>query len=141
MLGYTSTSLNFFNALQFSFDSLNSEQVPVVFQIVFRGSEGLFQLTTGFTAYPDEQEVLVQDGLTYLVTDNSEQLDPETNQTFRLIKLSYPAQRNQWAINQAVTPSKAPWGTFIQGLNLIIPSLFYKRALDFLEKILYIIIM
>ena len=51
---------------------LKEDQTAVVFEISFKGSSGLFQLTQGFTAYPEENEVLVQDGLTYRVTENSE---------------------------------------------------------------------
>ena len=59
LLGYTSTSKDFDTALNFSFQDLKSDKVPVVFKIEFRGSQGLFQLTHGCTAYPEEQEVLV----------------------------------------------------------------------------------
>ena len=91
LLGYTSTSRDFDTALKFSFQDLNIDKVPVVFKIEFRGSQGLFELTLDCTAYPEEQEVLVQDGLTYRVTDNSEQLDPVTSKKYRQITLSYPA--------------------------------------------------
>ena len=72
LLGYTSTSKDFYTAVTFSFKRLANNQIPVVFEICFKGSHGLFQLTQGFTAFPEEQEVLVQDGLTYRVTENSE---------------------------------------------------------------------
>ena len=91
LLGYTSTSKDFDTALKFSYMDLKSDKVPVVFKIEFRGSQGLFQLTHGCTAYPEEQEVLVQDGLTYRVVDNSDQSDPVTNKKYRQITLSYPA--------------------------------------------------
>ena len=78
LLGYTSTSLDFKIALKFCFKRLDNQRVPVVFEISFKGSNGLFQLTDDFSAYPDELEVLVQDGLTYRVTDNLELAHPET---------------------------------------------------------------
>ena len=90
LLGYVSTSKSYDTALQFAFNDLKTDRTPVVFQILFRGSTGLFQLTSDFTAYPEEEEVLVQDGLTYKVTENSEQVHPQTNQKFRLIELCYP---------------------------------------------------
>ena len=91
LLGYTSTSKDFKTALNFAFNDLKPDKMPIVFEIIFKGSSGLFQLTAGFTAYPNEQEVLVQDGLTYLVKENSEQVLPKTNQKYRLIQLCYPA--------------------------------------------------
>ena len=91
LLGYTSTSQDFSTAARFAFKHLKEEQIPVVFDITFKGSSGLFQLTQGFTAYPNEKEVLVQDGLTYRVIDNSEHVHPDTNQKFQIISLSYPA--------------------------------------------------
>ena len=59
MLGYTSTSKDVQTALKFAFKFLEEEQTPVVFEINFKGSTGLLQLTHDFTAYPEEQEVLV----------------------------------------------------------------------------------
>ena len=43
--------------------------MPVVFKIIFTGDKGLFKLTEGCTAYLGEGEVLIQDGLRYLVTN------------------------------------------------------------------------
>ena len=71
LIGYTSTSKDISTALNFAFMFLKEDQTPVLFEISFKGSSGLFQLTQGFTAYPGENEVLVQDGLTYRVTENS----------------------------------------------------------------------
>ena len=72
LLGYTSTSMDISTALEFALMYLKDDQTPVLFEITFKGSSGLFQLTQGFTAFPEENEVLVQDGLTYRVTENSE---------------------------------------------------------------------
>ena len=83
LLGYTSTSKKFSTALGFALKDLKEDKVSVVFMIDFKGSQGLFELTTGFSAYPNEQEVLVQDGLTYFVKDNSEEYDPKTGKKFR----------------------------------------------------------
>ena len=90
LLGYTSTSKDFNIALEFAFNNEKNE-IPVIFEILFKGSTGLFQLTSDFSAYPGEQEVLIQDGFSYLVTSNKEELNPSTNEKYHLIKLSYPA--------------------------------------------------
>ena len=74
MVGYTSTTKDLKTALKFAFYGDYDDKIPVVFEILFTGTSGLFQLTQTFSAYPGEQEVLVQDGLTYLVTDNLEQV-------------------------------------------------------------------
>ena len=44
--------------------------MPVIFEIEFKGQIGLFELTKGYTAYPGEDEVLIQDGLEYSITGN-----------------------------------------------------------------------
>ena len=49
---------------------LTDDKLPVVLEIDFRGKEGLFELTHGYTAYPGEGEVLVQDGLEYSIISN-----------------------------------------------------------------------
>ena len=73
-MGYTSTSLD--PAIAAKFSASESEQaapngkVPVLFKIEFHGSKGLFEMTEGYSQYSYEQEILVQDGLQYLVTDN-----------------------------------------------------------------------
>ena len=91
LLGYTSTSMCSKRALSFAFYDCNNHQTPVLFEILIKGASGAFELTKGFSAFPNEKEVLVQDGLTYKVTGNSEQVDPESNKSYRLINLSYPA--------------------------------------------------
>ena len=87
MLGYITTSLDFSTALSHAFDQLKDEKTPVVFEICFKGTLRLFQLTKDFTAFPSEKEVLVQDGMTYRVTENSEQVHPVTNKKYHIIKL------------------------------------------------------
>ena len=44
--------------------------IPVIFIIHFDCSSGLFEMTEEYTAYPGEDEVLVQDGLEYLIKSN-----------------------------------------------------------------------
>ena len=96
LTGYTSTSTKFKCALKFAIKGLrchstmengkstpepsstrnsshdNEYLIPVVLEIYFFASEGLFQLTKEYTAYPGEDEVLIQDGLEYLVLENVE---------------------------------------------------------------------
>ena len=61
--GYTSTSKLFEVAGSFAIRDLKEGQVPVVYAIEFHGREGLFELSAGYTAFPNEDEVLIQDGL------------------------------------------------------------------------------
>ena len=71
LLGYTSTSLRASIALNFAMKSFENgdsgNSVPVLFEIQFHEQRGLFKLSTGYTAYDGEEEVLVQDGLKYAV--------------------------------------------------------------------------
>ena len=71
----------------FAFKDCPKDKMPVILEIVFKGSQGLFELTEGYSAYPDEQEVLVQDGLAYLVIQKLQLTDPETDLKYNLIKL------------------------------------------------------
>ena len=91
LIGYTSTSKKFKKALEFATDKCPPEKVPVVFEIFFKGKSGLFELDDGITAFPGEQEVLLQDGLEYRVLSNEEIKTEDTKQKFNLIKLQYPA--------------------------------------------------
>ena len=91
LTGYTSTSKYFDKALQFAVTKCHENQIPVVFEISFDGNSGLFELDDEITAYPGEQEVLLQDGLEYRITANDDGETGAANLGFRLIKLSYPA--------------------------------------------------
>ena len=68
LTGYTSTTKNFEVARNFAFADLKEDRVAVIYQIDFKGTCGLFEMTDEYTAYPGEGEVLVQDGLLYKVT-------------------------------------------------------------------------
>ena len=70
---------------------LKEDQVPVIFEISFRSKKGLFELADEYTAFPGEDEVLLQDGLKYRVIDNSDEETENTKKKFQLIKLVYPA--------------------------------------------------
>ena len=72
LTGYTSTSTSFEVAHEFAMKKLEEPLVPVVFEINFKGSIGLFKMTYDITAFPGEDEVLIQDGFEYLIVDNIE---------------------------------------------------------------------
>ena len=90
LLGYTSTSLKAYEAKKFAVSDKDDGKVAVVFVIEFRGQKGLFEMTRDYTAYPDEGEVLLQDGLQYLITDKTESKCEATGIPIHLIKLQYP---------------------------------------------------
>ena len=69
LTGYTSTSTDFEIAKKFALYNLGADEIPVIFSINFKGSQGLFQMSKEYTAYPEENEILVQDGLEYLITN------------------------------------------------------------------------
>ena len=55
-------------ALRFALKDLEeSHKIAVVFQIEFNCNKGFFEMTKGCSAFPEEDEVLVQDGLEYSV--------------------------------------------------------------------------
>ena len=65
--------------------------MAVVFEIFFNAKTGLFELDDGISAYPGEQEVLLQDGLQYRVINKMEKETQTTQKKFNLIQLQYPA--------------------------------------------------
>ena len=75
LLGYTSTSKDICKAKSFAFSNCNGDKVPIVLEITFKGCSGLFELTKGYSAYADEEEVLIQDGLSYRVLENKTMFD------------------------------------------------------------------
>ena len=91
LLGYTSTSRCQQQAQIFAFEGLKTDQVPVVLQIEFEGHDGIFEMGEGFSAYPEEEEVLLQDGLEYSLQDVTEHLAHDTDKPYFIVKLKYPA--------------------------------------------------
>ena len=83
--GYTSTSKDMSQALNFAFDYLKDDQIPVILEITFKGNSGLFELTEGYSAYPEENEILLQDGLKYKIISKEELDIYDTNDKFTLI--------------------------------------------------------
>ena len=73
LIGYISSSRSREFALNFAFKNLNSEgtrdQIPVVLEISFSGKKGMFEMSKYFSAFPGEDEVLIQDGLEYRVLE------------------------------------------------------------------------
>ena len=59
LVGYTSTSRHFDCAFKFATQELKEERIAVIFKIKFKGDKGLFLLTREYSAYPEEEEVLV----------------------------------------------------------------------------------
>ena len=70
LTGYTSSSENKHVALSFAFHDLSPTEVPVLIKITFRCKRGYFKMTKEYTAYPEEEEVLIQDGLKYRIIGN-----------------------------------------------------------------------
>ena len=61
-------------ALRFALNDLEeNHKIAVVFQIEFNGNKGFFEMTKGYSAFPKEDEVLVQDGLEYSVLSKTEE--------------------------------------------------------------------
>lgn len=71
MVGYLSSSSEESVALKFALDGVKDDRVAVLFKIAFTGSNGLIK-TEKFSAFPEEKEILIQDGLEYLVTSKKE---------------------------------------------------------------------
>lgn len=94
-MGYTSTSQDRAVAIRFatkeSEEAASNGKVPVLFEIQFHGSKGLFLMTEGYSHYAQEQEILVQDGLQYLVTENTLVRDSVSNMEYYHISFRYPS--------------------------------------------------
>ena len=62
LLGYTSTSTNPAVAIKFATKAQETSgggKVSVIFCIEFRGSQGLFRMSSGYSHYADEDEILL----------------------------------------------------------------------------------
>ena len=87
--GYTSTSLHRSLALSFTVDDeiIDPMKFPVLMQIEFKGTKQFFHLNTNdYSAYPDENEVLIQDGIEYEIVKID--VVPET------IPIQYPTKKS-----------------------------------------------
>ena len=91
--GYTSSSKQEDVAKVFACSELSSTQRPVVFKITFYGNYGLLELSNESSAFKDENEVLLQDGLEYLVTQVRNINAKEGEMEYLVVELQYPADR------------------------------------------------
>lgn len=91
LIGYTSTSKKMEMALRFAFLDCTADRIPVLFIIEFHGQHGLFEMTSAYTAFEDEDEVLVQDGLEYLIMSNEQLTMKDSGMKYQVIQLKYPA--------------------------------------------------
>ena len=91
LMGYTSTSEEMQVAMDFATQGRDDGRVPLVFEIEFRGSAGLFKLSEGYSAYPNEAEILIQDGLQYFIKGHDEVTDENTGKQYHVVRLLYPA--------------------------------------------------
>ena len=66
----------------------------MLLEITFKGEQGLFNMGGGYSAFSHEDEILIQDGLQYEVTNRSEMKmqteDDEVPISYQLIQLQYP---------------------------------------------------
>lgn len=67
LYGFQSTSKYIDVAKNFATDSLPTDKVAVLYEIEFSSQHGIIDLQK-FSAYDDEEEILLQDGLEYKVT-------------------------------------------------------------------------
>ena len=74
----------------FALKDLPEDKCAIVYHIEFKGDEGLFYLSDdNYTAF-EEQEVLIQDGLDYTITNVSEYYTQTDGQKVTRIQLVYP---------------------------------------------------
>ena len=51
-------------------DGISEEKIPLLMEIIFQGNRQFFELNSyELSAYPDEQEILLQDGIKYQVEE------------------------------------------------------------------------
>ena len=85
--GYTSTSRDINVALKFAFTDCRETETPIVYKIHFETYKFHFDLNQ-LSAYPEEEEVLIQDGLAYAITKIENKT--ENGQEYTEISLKYP---------------------------------------------------
>ena len=47
-------------------------------------------MTGEYSAYPEEEEILIQDGLKYQIIDKTEEICQKNSKGYHMIKLQYP---------------------------------------------------
>lgn len=100
LTGYISSSRDRNVAMNFALSDVIEGHKPVLFQIEFKGDKGLFEMSSGFSAFENEDEVLVQDGLAYRVLQNTQLIyrkrhtaEGDIRKEYQLIQLQYPASK------------------------------------------------
>ena len=59
LLGYTSTTRDVSQAVAFALQNPKPGKVPVLLDILFQTNRGLFELSQGYSAFPEEKEILL----------------------------------------------------------------------------------
>ena len=74
--GFSSASMNRDIAIKFALEDVRDAQKPVLLQIDWRGIEDHFRLNSNqFSAYPNEEEILLNDGLSMKVIDIQDEFE------------------------------------------------------------------
>jgi len=94
MKGFISTSKSKELALEFGFSNCTPPNLPVLFKIRFKTDKGVFDmksLNKKFSAYPKEDEVILQDGLSYQVMNVGRKTEEDVGTYFE-IELQHPPE-------------------------------------------------
>ena len=91
--GYTSATTTRSVAIGFAVDKLQADLCPVLYNIKFTGDEGLFYMSDeNYSAFKDEDEILIQDGFDYRINSITEFNHDDTGQKITEIQLTYPPE-------------------------------------------------
>lgn len=87
--------------MNFATDRLGQDMSAVIYEINFKGDRGIFFMSNRkFTAHPEEQEILVQDGLDYKIVSvqKSRVTLEDSTESIPLtkVKLIYPIPKDSW---------------------------------------------
>ena len=85
MLGYTSTSRNKGEAIKFAIEDVQPDQSPVIFRIRMQNESGKYMFSMdseAYSMYPEEEEVLIQQGLPFTVMAVEEREDTESQSKY-----------------------------------------------------------
>ena len=83
--------MDFEVAKKFALENVKEGMISVVYEINFKKENGLFALTSEYSAYPNEQEVLVQDGLEYSIMAIEDH--ENNNNPYTIIRLEHPPNK------------------------------------------------
>ena len=85
--------MNFERALQFALEDDENDKgnLPIVYQIEFNTHLGQFHMDRDeCTAFLDEEEVILQDGLQYKILRKEEVECPNSHKKYHLVHLAHP---------------------------------------------------